>query len=48
MGEGKKRDEAKEDRKVEEALLLLAPALLGQLLTHLNLGNVNARFIFFC
>lgn len=44
MGEENRR--AEEDRKVEEALPLV-PALLRELRTHLNLGNVNARFIFF-
>lgn len=40
-------DEAERDGKVEGALPW-EPALLRELLTHLNLGNVNARFIFFC
>lgn len=46
-GRGKKMDEAERDGKVEGALPW-EPALLRELLTHLNLGNVNARFIFFC
>lgn len=39
-------DEAEQDSKVDGALLLV-PALLEELLTHLNVGNVKACFIFF-
>lgn len=47
VGRRKKMDEAEQDSKVDGALLLVS-AVLEELLTHLNLGNVNARFIFFC
>lgn len=46
-GRRKKMDEAEQDRKVEGALLLV-PTQLRELLSHLNLGDVNASFIFFC
>lgn len=39
-------DEAEQDRKVETALLLVRTQL-KELLTHLNLEDVNASFIFF-
>lgn len=39
-------DEAEQDRKVEAALLLVQTQL-KEPLTHLNLEDVNASFIFF-